>query len=115
MLAFICASLDKPRHCCVSWFIRGDWRAIGLVLEQESNEREALQLPLKDAIITVVDEGNSWSLVSGLWSLIFMSLRHYGQGGLPNRLPPPAGCQGCAVFDLVGCTLGSVHFILIQT
>jgi hypothetical protein len=34
-------------------------RPIGLVLEHESNEREALQLPLKEAMLTVVIEENA--------------------------------------------------------
>jgi hypothetical protein len=73
MLAFICASLDRPRQCCVSAFVLVVRRPIGLVLEQESKEREALQLPLKEAIFTVVNVENVLAVViiivrMSLWS-----------------------------------------------
>jgi hypothetical protein len=60
MLAFICASFERPRQCWISAFVRV-LRAIGLVLAQESNKREAVQLPRKEAIFTMVTEENEGS------------------------------------------------------
>lgn len=62
MLTFICASLERPRHCTVWGVVVAFLRPIGLVPEKQSNEREALQLPLKEVIFSVTIEGKEFGL-----------------------------------------------------